>query len=712
MKKHSFWNKEPFLRYGYKPIVMQSGLINDKRLRKTNNDRLFRIIIMFILVFNLFGFEFCLFGQMDKKADSLLSLASRSDGENRANIYGDLGEYLMDSSPEKAYEYGKTAMEYSEKIKYPYGKARGLIVMGITCTYLGKYDESVQYLNEGLKIIKEIKQYSKVPLVLMNIGITYYRQGKYDEAFYYFLNSAALHEERKDTISYAKVLGNMAFVYEERKEYDKALDYLLRSKNIFKKAGKLTEYSQALNNLGTVYNTLNRWDDALSVYTEALEVKAKYDAPVDEFITLYNNIAIIQDNKGNSNKALEYYYKALALSKKSSNMYSTCAIYCNMGELYQQKKNYELSLAYYDSCYSIAKDIKSLAMLAHCYSGYSELYQSMGDYKNALSFLKKFNDVNDSLFTEKSSKRIEELQIKYESEKSKKELAVKGLEIRKKKSQNLILIISLSFVFLTLIFIVYLYFYTRKKKTILERMNIRLSESESSLKASNDTKEKLFGIVTHDLKNPFGTLISLTSFLEESYREIDENHRLTAIQTIRKSAVNAFELLETLTKWSIAQSRKIQTDKKVIDILELVRTTLLLLKIEAENKNILVNLIIPPDTYAYADETMIKTVMRNLVGNAIKFTPENGDITISANVTDADVVISIHDSGIGIPENDKSKIFRVDIKHSTPGTAKERGTGLGLILAKELVEKNDGKIWFESEYQKGSTFYFSLSKAA
>ena len=668
------------------------------------------LILMFSLIYPAFGENIS--SQVSIKEDSLLNMAAKLKGREKMDVLGDLGEYYMFLHPEKAFQTGKNIVEYSEDIDYQYGKARGLIIMGISDMNLGKFEESLQFMQDASKIMKDIKQNHKIPLIYRNIGIVLYRMGRYDEAFSYYLNSARLYEEQKDSIGYARSISGLAIIYRDRKEYEKALGYLNKAKNIFRKGNCWQDFNSALNNMGTVLNTIGRYDEALSVYNEALENNRKIKSSDEYFMNLYNNIAGVFSNKGDKKMALDQFHQALKLSKKISDKYAIGTILYNIGEIYSEEGKFDLAISYFDSCYTIAKEIMSPQMKTNCFKGFSELYKKKKDYRNAFYYLEKYTVENDSLFAEKSSRRIEELQIRYESEKNKRKLAEKDLEIRKKKSQNLVLVISLSSVFFILLFLVYLYFYTRKKKVILEIINHKLSESEASLKTSNDTKEKLFGIVTHDLKNPFGTMMSLTSFLEDSYQEIDEKQKVSAIQTIRKSVLNAYELLETLTKWSIAQSRKIQTDKKALDFSLLANSILSELRIEAKKKNIRAISEIPPGTIAFADETMIKTVMRNLIGNALKFTPENGNISISSKIIDGLVEIAICDNGIGIPETDKSKIFRVDVKHTTPGTAKESGTGLGLILDRELVEKNGGNIWFESEFKKGTTFYFTLSQNA
>jgi len=236
------------------------------------------------------------------------------------------------------------------------------------------------------------------------------------------------------------------------------------------------------------------------------------------------------------------------------------------------------------------------------------------------------------------------------------------------------------------------------------------------LKDSIDAKDKFFSIIAHDLKGPFNAIIGFSDILTSEWNEFLEEEKLHFIKNIHSSAKNTFQLLENLLEWSMTQTGKMAFMPQSMDLSVISNEIVILLRAQAEKKHIRIFSAINFRTLVLADENMVKTIFRNLISNAIKFTPPGGQIKIFSKDFQADshkpemVQVCIVDSGIGIAEETLPKLFRIDEKTRTQGTAEERGTGLGLILSRELVEKNGGKIWVESELHKGSQFCFTLPK--
>jgi signal transduction histidine kinase len=250
------------------------------------------------------------------------------------------------------------------------------------------------------------------------------------------------------------------------------------------------------------------------------------------------------------------------------------------------------------------------------------------------------------------------------------------------------------------------------EKELLARVktHLQLRYTQQNLLEANATKDKFFSIIAHDLKNPFNALLGLTNLVLDRYDYFDEEKKKELIGMVHHSSKNMYQLLENLLDWSRMQTGKMKWDPDEIDLYTNAFETVLLLKVNAEKKNISLCSDIEKNTKVYADANMVTMVMRNLISNAIKFTPERGSVRITAR-TDGDYEeITVSDTGVGMEEADMQKLFRIDAHYSTPGTANEQGTGLGLILCREFVEKNRGEIWVESELGKGSAFKFRLPK--
>ncbi|PLX21903.1 MAG: hypothetical protein C0597_02960 [Marinilabiliales bacterium] len=243
--------------------------------------------------------------------------------------------------------------------------------------------------------------------------------------------------------------------------------------------------------------------------------------------------------------------------------------------------------------------------------------------------------------------------------------------------------------------------------TLQKKAEKTLINSENRLRELNATKDKFFSIIAHDLKNPFNDLMGFTQLLALNIEKYDKAKIEQFAHIIHQSSKLAYNLLENLLDWSRAQSGTLKFKPEKISIDKLIHENISLLESTARNKNIKIYSEVDQHVYAFADKNMVKTIIRNLISNAIKYTNQGGHINVRSKCGKG-CEISVSDTGIGISHENIDKIFKIDESFSTVGTEREKGTGLGLILCKEFVEKNGGKLWVKSEPNIGSTFMFTL----
>ncbi len=247
----------------------------------------------------------------------------------------------------------------------------------------------------------------------------------------------------------------------------------------------------------------------------------------------------------------------------------------------------------------------------------------------------------------------------------------------------------------------------RSKLTrILQREQI--TKQNKALFETNAEKDKFFSIIAHDLKSPFNAILGFSDILIDQVREKDYDGIDEYAQIIKQSSKSAMDLLMNLMEWSRAHTGRMEFKPRYIELNELVDESEHLFVGALRQKRIGITLNIPENTIVYADKNMIRTILRNLISNAIKFTHPDGHIVIAVMKNQHEDLISVSDNGVGISKESIDRLFRIDQNNSTTGTQKETGTGLGLILCKELIERHGGRIWCESELRKGSIFYFSL----
>jgi PAS domain S-box-containing protein len=244
-----------------------------------------------------------------------------------------------------------------------------------------------------------------------------------------------------------------------------------------------------------------------------------------------------------------------------------------------------------------------------------------------------------------------------------------------------------------------------------KRSSDEIAKYAEELKQLNTTKDKFFSIIAHDLKNPFITLLGFSDLLLSDFTEISDEEKIYYITEMKKSAEVSHNLLQNLLQWSRSQTGRIEFNPQNLNLKDLVYLNSELIKASAEKKHVDVICDIPEDFFVFADDEMLKTIIRNLLTNALKFTGKGGKIGVSAINKDSQIEFCVSDTGIGMDENARNSLFKLDSSHSTAGTENEAGTGLGLILCKEFIEKHGCKIWVESELGKGSKFFFTLPLA-
>ena len=240
----------------------------------------------------------------------------------------------------------------------------------------------------------------------------------------------------------------------------------------------------------------------------------------------------------------------------------------------------------------------------------------------------------------------------------------------------------------------------------------QLQRSNHDLNVANATKDKLFSIIAHDLKNPFQGIIGLSEILHTKFDSLIENERTEYLYQINISSKNTYTLLENLLTWARNQTQSIQYKPETVSVLSVVNETMGVLNLNLKNKKIGFLNNVLPEHCVISDKNMLTTIIRNLISNAIKFTPELGTISISSERSYDRIMIRIKDTGVGMGQDTINKLFRIDQHHTTRGTAGERGTGLGLMLCRDFIMYNKGTLNIESEPGKGSTFIIGLVRSA
>jgi signal transduction histidine kinase len=247
-----------------------------------------------------------------------------------------------------------------------------------------------------------------------------------------------------------------------------------------------------------------------------------------------------------------------------------------------------------------------------------------------------------------------------------------------------------------------------ERQQLIEEQAKKLEQANEELKKLNSSKDKFFSIISHDLRGPFQNILGFSEILSDNYADMDETQKKDIADNINVSTKRVYHLLENLLKWSASQINSISYIPDNIDIEDIISESIHIMKDIAVRKKIRINFSKIEVEKVFADREMVKTIVRNLIGNALKFTLAGGMVDIEVTKTDGFAHISVRDNGIGMDKKYMQNLFSIEKMESRAGTENERGSGLGLILCREFVEKNGGKLTVKSKKGLGSTFSFTL----
>jgi signal transduction histidine kinase len=482
----------------------------------------------------------------------------------------------------------------------------------------------------------------------------------YEKAQEYFLESLNTAEEMNDKKNVSFALNNIGILFFRLKQYDKALEYYERALQLKLEHAEKASVSTAYNNIGLVYNNLKEFDKALLYFRKSMKID-KNTGNMHALCRVLNNIGLTWKHKNDRKKSLQYFKESYDISREAGYNKGMASSLSNISTHYLEEGQFDLALEKGLEGEKLSIAIHSNNHLLNFYGQIAEAYEKKKNFELALNYYKKHFVLKDQIFSEESHNRIFEMQIRYETEKKEKESEI-----------------------------------------------YRLRNEELSV--LNSTKDKFFRIIHHDLLSPFTAIHATAGFLDKFYDKFDDGKRKSYLKMILGSSERLLKLMDNLFEWVKTQSGEIDFKPEETDIRNIVETNMQLLGNNINSKEIETDVKIPAGCRANSDRNMIDTIVRNLIANAIKFTPEKGKITISAKSFKNKVRLSVEDNGIGISRSNLKKLFKVSEVFTTPGTNDEKGTGLGLILVKEFLDICGGNIFVSSQPDKGTKFTIELPR--
>ena len=703
-----------------------------------------------------------------QKIDSLEAALKSRNGVEKIRLLNTLSEHYLLENPSKSIKYGEEALALAMKTENTNLIARGYLNIGHALRYQSGYKEALDSLYLTIPMIENIDEALRTQIINL-IGMLHQDLGHDTVSTRAFINRIRSNKNPNYIRKNKKILNKLSSYYESNENYNKALAYAFRLAVFQKISDDTLALSHTMNEVCSYYLKLEMYQRALRYGRIAFEHVSTGDNNDSLKAIILNNLGKSHMNLGNTDFAIKALNKSNHIARHIRDTSLLIDNASSLGNIYAEKSKHQQAIRFFDTASTLARKKKLNNILANILIGkakslietkqykqaetslkqaeqqadnknfdayaatcntFAKLYEEQGAQSKSLQYLKKYIAYKDSLNRDEKQKAIEEVKSNYEVDKKEqridllqKDSRIKELELSREKARISILIIGLSALIVVVVLIVILYRNKIKTNRVLavqnhqikeqnEELNIineRLLETERHLKKSNATKDKFFSIIAHDIKSPLNAFRSIIYSLKNSKTQKPETI-FNYLDQLDYYSSTTMELLNNLLLWARSQDEDIEPNYENVELVEVIEESKNNLYNNFRKKAITVDSPEIKELIARTDRNMVEFIIRNLVNNAIKFTPAGGHIRIELSNHNHDVIFSVIDNGKGMDSKTKQKIENKEYI-SNPGTEKEKGTGLGLSMCQYFLSKLDGSLQVESEPGKGTRIDVTLSNA-
>ncbi len=597
-----------------------------------------------------------------------------------------------------ALAFAEKAVYLADSLGNYHLKADALHQSGIAWKFLGDQLKSATRLMEAIEMYKALRLHNKLHKAKIDLGETYRATRTYHLSLDNLYTSLSFFKMQADSVVMAEIYNRLTATYYEmlftHPDYVKLSEKGYENENIFIEGfAGFPEIESYLSKSIHYLDTSNYIANSLrlnGLIISNMNIQASlYNVTNDPLraLELFNEIIDIIHNTGvNELLPLVYINKARILGR------------------YRMNKPMEaIKMAHEALELAKAQDINIYVFMA--YEVLHDNYFAIGDYKNAYFSMNATRNLLEQFNHEK-------LEILTQTQFLEYQIKQRELELQARRNQIALMVASIiAILFAFSVFFIILSGKNRKQRYLLaelQQKNQIITGQNEKLLTANAEKDKLFSIIAHDLKAPFQSILGISEMLKDDSETLDSIETQKLAGLVHTSASRTMQLLDDLLDWARLQQNRISFASEDIPVAHLMQFISELLHETAAKKNIQIVSQLPADLTMKADKEMLKTILRNLISNALKFSYPGTQVIVSAEAANGNVKISVSDSGVGIPNDKIEQLFSIGNTHIMPGTANEKGTGLGLVLCREFVEKHGGRIWVNSEVGKGAEFSFII----
>ena len=638
--------------------------------------------------------------------------------KERVDTYNFISEAYQEVSYSKAVEVAKTALNLANALDYREGIWHAYNNLGVSYDFLGVNDSAFYYYRQGVELAIKLDDSFMLATSKNNFGIYYVFRGNYPMALEYLqeaLELDALHGEYMDPVV---TLANIGVIHEEMGNEEKALEYYrLTAEESLKKKG-INELYEAFAdlNLGYVAYKKGNYDEANSLYQKALSAYRQSDFTSRVAETLYY-LGVVAQAQKQYERAMQYQLEALAIYHELKSQDDLPSMYSIIAEIHLESGQEQEAIDYYLKAAEVAREANSPVDLTNIYDALAQIYADKSDYEQAYAYQQQYRAVNDTIYSQESKNRIEELEMAYEFKLKQVEVDRLKAEQREREAvifQRTLLGIGAGLIALLVAGIAIVYYRANKQKGILnqnleQKVAERTAELQTAidrLSQSNEELERFTYLASHDLKEPLRNISSFVNLIQRRLRNFKDDDIHEFLDFVNVNTKRMFSLVEDVL--AISRLSTVENDElELIDTHEVIAEVITSLQVLIEEKKAVVEIEELPRVKAHKAHFFL--IFKNLIENGIKYNESEGPqirISFSMGKNGKDYVFKVKDNGIGVSPRYHEQIFEMFRRLNS--RKKYTGSGMGLAICQKIIHRYGGEIWIRSEENVGSTFYISF----
>ncbi|MCS7000931.1 MAG: tetratricopeptide repeat protein [Candidatus Kapabacteria bacterium] len=670
----------------------------------------------------------------DATLESLLERAP--DDYTRVELLVSRARQLLSTAPEQAGAYAKQALELSSQRAYAKGIADAKFILGTTEYLESNFERAIEQLEDALTTYLQLEDRKQAAYVASTVAGSYYKLARYDKALMHLSNALALYQAQHDSKGAAAVHANIASIYQAIGQLDFALDHYLRALDLKEEHGDQLGIALTANNIASVYYQLGHYETALS-YTEQALSWLQQSGREDEYLSTVENLARILLKLERVDQAIARLSDALQRAYQSGNDYHVAVSIFLLGQTHLVQKDIptalshmamalslfrrlgadsevlevlstiarcyrtggmpKRSLRYYKQAIEIARQMKAQLAESELCEEVSHILEELGHFQTALAFFRRATELRRLVFADETQKLVSVMEVRHKIEREAREKEIYRL-------RNVELAQAIAELREKTTALQEAYTELEQQQQLTATINAQLQQANDRLQALDRERTELLGIVTHDLKN-------LVASIKLSAGMLGHPKVLAKPDLLQNSIARIFEvtqrmehLITSLLDVSALESGSLSLEFDTVAVHRVVQSLVDRYQQFAEAKNITLLSSIE-EGWISADPVRLEEVYDNLISNAIKYTPKGGEVRVLLARRGDMVRFVVSDTGPGFSDQDKEKLFQKFQRLSARPTGGESSTGLGLAIAKKLVDLMNGRIWLESTPGEGAIFY-------